>query len=279
MTETKDNVCIYHHNCADGFTSAWVVWKQFPEWEFYPGVHGEEPPHYKNKNIYIVDFSYKRPVLDRLLEDGNNIILLDHHKSAIPEAQDLLDSGKISGVLDMDRSGAMITWDWFNPGKEAPRFIKYVQDRDLWRFELDETAEIQSYIFMHEYDFIIWNKMVEDLEDDKLFDIAYQKGCALAQKQTKDILEFMEQAEYRMNIGGHNVPVLNVPYFWSSEAGHIMAQNEPFAACYWDQGEDRIFSLRSKENGVDVSEIARQYGGGGHRNAAGFRTKSRWYGE
>ena len=50
-----------------------------------------------------------------------------------------------------------------------------------------------------------------------------------------------------------------------------MAEGEPFAACYWDTPEGRVFSLRSSSDGVDVSEIAKQFGGGGHKNAAGFK--------
>ena len=49
-----------------------------------------------------------------------------------------------------------------------------------------------------------------------------------------------------------------------------MAQGQPFAVCYWDTLQGRVFSLRSTDDGMDVSEIAKQYGGGGHRNAAGF---------
>ena len=51
-----------------------------------------------------------------------------------------------------------------------------------------------------------------------------------------------------------------------------MAESEPFAACYLDTADSRVFSLRSRrEGGVDVAKIAESYGGGGHRNAAGFR--------
>ena len=67
------------------------------------------------------------------------------------------------------------------------------------------------------------------------------------------------------------MPVLNAPYFWSSDAGHIMGVGEPFAACYWDTPGGRVYSLRSAEDGVDVSEIAVMYGGGGHKHAAGFK--------
>ncbi|MNH03662.1 hypothetical protein D3C79_629310 [compost metagenome] len=75
----------------------------------------------------------------------------------------------------------------------------------------------------------------------------------------------------RLVIAGHDVPVASLPYTLTSDAGHLMSQGELFAACYWDTPEGRVFSLRSNDDGLDVSEIAKQYGGGGHRNASGFR--------
>jgi len=59
-----------------------------------------------------------------------------------------------------------------------------------------------------------------------------------------------------------------------------MARAAPFAACYYDRPDARVFSLRSRgEDGLDVAEIAASYGGGGHRNAAGFQMPLGWEGE
>ena len=72
-------------------------------------------------------------------------------------------------------------------------------------------------------------------------------------------------------ISGHLVPIANLPYIYTSEAGHIMSKGRPFAACYYDTPDGRVYSLRSSDEGEDVSAIAEVYGGGGHRNAAGFK--------
>ena len=56
-------IVIYHSNCADGFTAAWVIWYKHPDWEFYPGKYQEEPPDVTGREVYFVDFSYKRPVI------------------------------------------------------------------------------------------------------------------------------------------------------------------------------------------------------------------------
>lgn len=79
-------------------------------------------------------------------------------------------------------------------------------------------------------------------------------------------------AKVRMVIGGVEVWAANLPYTLTSDAGHLMCEGgEPFAACYWDTPEGRVFSLRSRDDGADVAAIAARYGGGGHKHASGFR--------
>jgi len=97
------------------------------------------------------------------------------------------------------------------------------------------------------------------------------EGGAIERKHFKDLAELLKVTTRRMKIAGHDVPVANLPYTMSSDAGHQLAQGEKFAACYWDTPDGRVFSLRSSDDGLDVSEIAKLFGGGGHRNAAGFK--------
>lgn len=89
--------------------------------------------------------------------------------------------------------------------------------------------------------------------------------------ENKDIAELLRVVTREMEIGGHRVLVANLPYTLTSDAGHALAHGKPFGACYWDTPNGRVFSLRSTEAGIDVAEVAQQYGGGGHKHAAGFR--------
>ena len=76
-------LCIYHGNCADGFGAAYAVWKRYGEAvEFYPGVYQQDPPDVTGRDVIMVDFSYKRPVIEQMAQDANSILILDHHKSA-----------------------------------------------------------------------------------------------------------------------------------------------------------------------------------------------------
>lgn len=257
-------LCIYHGNCADGFGAAWVVRKALGDIEFHAGAYQAPPPDVAGKDVVMVDFSYKRDVLLEMAAVANSILILDHHKSA---AEDLVNlPSNVTCTFDMDRSGAMLAWDHYFPHNTPPALLLHIEDRDLWRFNLENTRQVQAALFSYPYDFDYWDVL---MAADPA--VLAAEGRCIERKHFKDLGELLKATQRDMVIGGHRVPVANLPYTLSSDAGHEMAKGQPFAACYWDTGHGRSFSLRSNDEGVDVSEIAKQYGGGGHRNAAGFR--------
>ena len=269
-------ICIYHNNCLDGFGAAWAVRNVLgDDVEFFKGVHQKPPPDVKGLNVILVDFSYKKDVLENMLKTAASITILDHHKSAEEDLSELLRTGKISGLFDMNKSGAMLAWEWFNPGQQSPELIKHIQDRDLWKFKLEGTREITASLASYPYDFKVWDKLMATQELDSL----KRDGEAIERKLQKDIKQLIASGVRRMVIGGYDVPVLNASSAYVSDAGHVMSIEEPFSACYWDHTEGRSFSLRSCNEGVDVAEIAKRYGGGGHEHAAGFTMGIGWEGE
>lgn len=272
-------LCIYHGNCADGFSAAWAVWRKHPEASFHAGVYGQPAPDCTGKDVYLVDFSYKGNELQRIIDQAQSVTIIDHHKTAQAEIQPLLDAGKINGIFDMTKSGAVLTWEWFHPNKEVPQFLKHVQDRDLWKFEIEGSREISSYIFSFEYDFNNWDILEHNLGNRNGWQRCFQQGEAIERKHFKDIAELIEVVKRPMKIGGHNVQVLNLPYTMASDACHAQAnEGQVFGASYYDTATSRVFSLRSIGD-FDVSAIAKQYGGGGHKNAAGFGRPIGWEGD
>lgn len=258
---------IYHGNCQDGFGAAWAVWKRHgDDFEYFPGTHQEPPPDVSGRRVVIADFSYPADIMRELNASARRITIIDHHISAAKELQPMLDSGEIDGIFDMNQSGAMLTWEWFHPGVKPPRLLEYIQDRDLYRFELPFSREISSALFSHEQDFDLWDElMASDLEQLK------DDGIAIERKHRRDLQRLIDSGVRRMRLAGVDVPAVNLPFTMSSDAGNLLAQGEPFAVSYWETEDVVSFSLRSTEDGMDVSEIARAFGGGGHRQAAGFR--------
>ncbi len=55
-----------------------------------------------------------------------------------------------------------------------------------------------------------------------------------------------------------------------SDVGHELAKGRPFGVTWFERDGQRVYSLRSVDGGLDVSEIAKSFGGGGHEHAAGF---------
>jgi hypothetical protein len=282
-------LCIYHGNCQDGFGGAWAVRHALGDAvEFHPGVHQDPPPDVTGRDVVLVDFSYKRPVLDEMAQAARSILILDHHKSA---AEDLagfpapepfstwLDAlpPPICAIFDMNRSGAGLAWDYFLSGEPRPQLIDHIEDRDLWRFKLPHTREIAAALFSYPYEFALW----DELMDDKMLPRLIAEGAAIERKHHQDIANLLPVVQRRMVIGGQVMPVACMPLTMTSDAGHKMAveSGTGVAACYWDTPEGRVFSLRSTEDGPDVSTIAKRYGGGGHARAAGFRVALGWEGD
>lgn len=262
--------CIYHGDCADGFTAAWAVWKRHPGAEFFAGVHGENPPDVRGRAVVIVDFCYKREVILEMAKIAKSILILDHHKSAQAEMQDLPEN--VTAVFDMARSGAMMAWQYFHPSDAPPPLlVQHVQDRDLWHFSLRYTRAFSANLFSHNYSFDVWDRIAERSRDAAEYLSFVHEGEAIQRKHEKDVAELVRKCSFLGKLAGWKVPFLNCPYFHSSDAGNILAKGYPFAVCYYDSDGIRNYSLRSEENGLDVSEIAAQFGGGGHKHAAGFR--------
>jgi oligoribonuclease NrnB/cAMP/cGMP phosphodiesterase (DHH superfamily) len=269
--ETHDVLVIFHSNCMDGFTSAWVAKRYFDrantskpiKVSFIPGVYSNPPPDVKGKTVYILDFSYTREVMEQIVRDASKVIILDHHQTAIDRLETLEGASK---VFDITRSGARITWDYFFPQEAPPVNLLHVEDRDLWKFNLPFTREIISAIFSYPYDFAVWDTLMS-----KDSTVLAAEGIHIERKHFKDINELIGVVKRPMRIGGYLVNVANLPYTMSSDAGQILIDSgEPFGVCYYDTPEGRLFSLRSNGD-FNVAKIAEQYGGGGHKNASGFR--------
>lgn len=265
-----NSLCIYHANCADGFTAAWILKNHYTDRtiDFFPGVYQDPPPDIKGRDVIFVDFSYKRRMMEIILNLANTVVIIDHHKTAI---DDLACLPFTDSMLNPNHSGAMLTWMWAKQNLDSPHLVQYVEDRDLWKFSLPYSREINANIFSYDYTFENWDYLNDAITNDTFV----EEGAAIERKHHKDVAELVRVTRRNMEIGGHIVPVANVPYTLTSDAGHLMATElcggKVFSACYWDTPEGRVFSLRSTADGIDVSEIAKQYGGGGHSHASGFR--------
>ena len=197
-----------------------------------------------------------------MIEEAEGLIVIDHHKSAMVELHDISNTR-----FDMTKSGAMLAWEFFHPGKECPKFIKYIQDRDLWKWELEYSKEFSAAFDMVPFEF----EEFEKFEDDSVFDDAAKRGSFILAYSKTVVKKVCEQAQKR-KFEEMDVLVVNSSH-WMSEIGARLAPDCDFAMIwYWDHhAQHTKVSLRAFHETVDVSEISKKFGGGGHKKAAGFQ--------
>lgn len=275
----EQRLVIYHAGCPDGFAAAWAVWQKYggnPA-TYVPWQYGQDPPKVnKTTDLIIVDFSFKRTEMETLISESHSLLCLDHHKTAETELQDLPGC-----FFDMNRSGAAMAWDYFHADLiPRPWVIDYVQDRDLWQWKLRKSKEVSAWIMAQPHEFWAWNQLhKEGLET------AIGLGSAIRLHIAHYCEHFLKHVR-RGTVGGIEMPTVNAPMFNVSDLLHVICEQEqamndlenikvPVAACaWWFRGDGNVqHSLRSIGD-LDVAEIAKSFGGGGHKNASGFESEN-----
>lgn len=266
---------LYHGNCYDGFGAAYAAWKHLGnEAKYIPVTYGAELPDLTGaSHVYILDFSYPYQTLEGIAEHMP-LTLIDHHKTAKENLQDWWHHNA-TVIIDMAKSGALLTWEYFHrypaespsdPGLPvpAPLLIQHISDRDLWEFKLEGTKAVHKALVSLPMDFGVWDSLdVEVLKKD---------GVILERLHDQLVKNICEKA-WTTDIDGHKVPTVNTSIAWS-EVGDYMAKENPtapFVASFTVMKNSVMWSLRSRGD-FDVSAVAKKFGGGGHKNAAGFKT-------
>lgn len=301
---------IYHDSCADGFGAAFAAWTVLgDEAEYLPMQYGDKRTPFefeiKNREVYVLDFSFPRETMDRLFTNAKRVVWLDHHKTAFEmrcvKAPDLfftihkeVDDQKHI-LLDDCKSGALLAWEYFHPGEEVPMLIKHIDDYDRWQFKLDGTKEFNKALWSYApWSFEQWGTLVNKaVGSEKLL---YSEGAAILRAHEQNVRSVVEggarrcrllhtkdqdpawysthehwEAEFDVDAIGL---AANCPPHLASDVGHELANQSGTYGLLWHINKDGkcLCSLRSNGN-YDVSAIAKSFGGGGHKNSAGFETE------
>lgn len=288
LKQEKEWVLITHRSCVDGigvYLACYVYAKthnlklpsvitcEYSDKEIleYKQNVNSDPYNLKDTNVLIGDFSFPKDVLTALSYKVNNMVVFDHHKTA----KDDLDGLEFC-KFDMSKSGAMLVWEFLNGDKEIPSLIKYIEDRDIWKWELFRSKEVSAYLTLlskkigknPEEDLKPWINL---LEDENMMQETIYLGRHILDYQNQVIDSKVNGAKHQqpVMIDGVLVSCVNSTHL-ISEIGNKLAELNPYSAQYFFTETDIVFSLRSIGTIYDVSEICKRFGGGGHVNAAGF---------
>lgn len=301
MNKRKRIGIIYHDHCSDGFGSAVAAncfLKDEADLSFYPCMYGKPFPQVKDNldQIYVLDFSFPKDVL--LAERKKRpIFVIDHHETAKNNLEGLEDC-----IFDMGHSGAYLSWVYFakqkgieiNSDNDIPAIIRFIQDRDLWKFEMEDTEAFHAGLNMIPKTLESWSRLLSPSFYDGKYESPnpeivggfykeiFMMGETILKYQKSEIaknianpfdIEFVESVN-RIYKG----KAIN-NYFMPSETAHAMLDKFPdidFACCYFEVSPGIYkYSIRGRKDGVKVNTLAGWLGGGGHPSAAGF-TYNKW---
>lgn len=279
---TDRPVVLYHQDCADGFTAAWVARLALPDADpsFIPVQYGRPVPEeaLSGRGVYVLDFSYPEADMEEMASRARFLVCLDHHKTARDDLEAMskkydINEAHVLVRFDTGKSGARLAWEHFHPASagDPPPLVLYVEDRDIWSWRLPFSREINAYVRSWPMDFETWDALDATLRDGPLDadHTAVREGRAVLRYQDRVVEDQVKNAS-TVNIAGCDVPCVNATVLISEITGRLAA-GRPFAATFFERSDGkRVYSLRSGPDGVDVGEVARLYGGGGHRHAAGF---------
>jgi nanoRNase/pAp phosphatase (c-di-AMP/oligoRNAs hydrolase) len=286
------DLVLFHQNCPDGWAAAYICKMKYPEAELLPLNHGLNDNQLNSlfnicagKDVIMVDYSLRtRELNDQLNLVAKSFRILDHHKTA----QAALNGAEYA-TFDMKRSGAGLAWDYLfgkdckdrpaqsldKPGgvmymfESRPWWVNYTEDQDLWNWALPDSQLINAWLMVQPRTMETWDIIQNKISAND----ARRSGMGVREYieyYTRSVVAEAQEGVFE----GYKTGVLNIPYVGVSEAGAALIDKGYDIGLLWFERGDGItqFSLRSLHSGnVDVSAIAKKYGGGGHGTAAGFQ--------
>lgn len=268
---------IYHHNDLDGRCAGAIAWR----WgkKQIATINGEKfetiEVDYKdkidinaiapNERVIIVDFSFKPEVMEEILKITPFVTWIDHHKTAKDYPYQNLDGYR--DFTDRGHSGCELAWMYFYEHSNLPKSVVLIGDYDKWAldfqpecFQFYEGLKMEVTIPQS----AIWDHLFSDLITGQII----EQGKSVIRYRDNYCEKICQDFGYQVEWEGHRAFATNFYQFGSQGFSDRMEQYD-FCIAYIHDGKRFSVSLYSVKD-VDVSQICKRHGGGGHRRAAGF---------
>jgi oligoribonuclease NrnB/cAMP/cGMP phosphodiesterase (DHH superfamily) len=268
-------VCFYHAGCPDGFGAAWAVWKAWGKsGEYRPRGHDDalQFEELVGAEVVFADIALANGLLRTLGQKATRVVVLDHHVTALERFQSdpelTLDLGERGHVVnfDLSQSGAVLAWQHFHPDTQLPRLLAYVQDQDLWHWRLPDSDAVNAAIGIYPRRFEVWDRLATE-PIEKLV----AEGRPIVRAQRSEVDRALQSA-HSVSVGELRLEAVNA-LFQRSSIGHELAKRKAFGVpcgLVYRLTERRVDCSVYSIGDFDVATLAASFGGGGHRNAAGF---------
>jgi len=279
---------VFYHNDNDGRCAAFLFYQwakgrgatqeDFHEMDYNKRIDGN---FIKNKEaVYFLDFHPHEYDYD-ILRPNTNMTIIDHHKTTGPDIEHW---DKIFGfepnpnnIIDESACGALLVWNhFFRISEEVPDFVALVDDWDRWVHKLPDTKFFNAGSLVYDTSPFgeFWQSLFDDYVTgrhpfDRYLDSVIEDGELILKYTDVRSKELISSIGFMVDFEGYNCYCLN-----QAQCNSTWFETAPDCDVWIPfsfNGETWSVSLYSTT--VDVSVIAKKYGGGGHMKAAGFVCK------
>jgi uncharacterized protein len=270
-------VCIYHSRDLDGYTSGAIVKRKYPDAKMIGYDYGQPlTMEITGEPVIMVDVSMPMVTMAKIASMSNfQFTWIDHHASAIKDYKEFIGEGEsfCTAILEDGISACEGTWKYLFPDEPMPEGIKLLGEYDTWRNQDKERWE--NRILPYQFGMRIHCSSPETFPWDSLADVdkiirdgnivlAYQREQNAKACKSAFPIDFENFHAICLNGGGFNSDVFKSVY---DESKHDIMMPFMFNGKFW------TISLYTTKDDIDCSVIAKRYGGGGHKKAAGFQVE------
>ena len=258
---------LYHKDCVDGWCSAWLFKKAYKDAELIEvGYHDTDIPDVAGRDVCVVDFSYPQHIADEMYARAKSFLILDHHATALHDL-----ANRPYFRYSATGCGCALVFEYLSSkmrliGK-MPWMIPYIQDQDLWKWEIENSRPVNAYIRSVPRTVKDWNSLASSNAG-----VAKRRGDIILSAEEMAISAQAKTA-HLVILDGQVMPAVCTSAYHSQTAAYLLKIN-PWASAslvyrrvpsgMW------LCSIRGRVGGATVVDIAEKFGGGGHPWGAGF---------
>ncbi len=260
----------FYHNDLDGQASAAIVYQEMDGvGEYIEGSYAN-PPSIEDDGepVYVVDLSFD----SMRLINPDNLVWIDHHISAIQKYSDV----QCRGIRRDGTAACELTWEFFHPDEKSPAAIRYIGDMDIWRWKYAYTEEFIEGLKSRDTSpsSLEWKKLFVSEFEGPIVDYhlaILRDGKAGIDWRDSFYSNFLKNFGHSFTFHNHACFACNIQLTGSKIFDSLPDRNLfEVLIVYAYNGKSWSVSLYTEKQNIDVSKIAQEYGGGGHRLAAGF---------
>ena len=230
----------------------------------------------KYTELFITDLSINNELAKRISDNNMNVKLLDHHPSA-----EFLNKYKFANVIIESGRGkecgtSLLASHYYeylqHVNIEIVKFIELVRQYDTWewrdKYNNIDAKKLNDLLYILGREKFVNLILQKLLNNESLFDETTNLILELKQNEINNYINTKEKDLIIKKVLGYKVGIIMCDMYLS-ELGNVLSEKHPeldFIAII----KQNSIGLRTVKDDINLTDIAKQFGGGGHPKASGF---------